>query len=102
MPENTDHPTQKPEKLIAKLILASSPENGLVLDPFLGSGTTAAVASKLNRRFCGIERNPDYCCWALKRLELAKENPRIQGYADGIFWERNSEPDRKRSRSSRK
>ena len=102
MPENTDHPTQKPEKLIAKLILASCPENGLVLDPFLGSGTTTAVASKLNRRFCGIERNPEYCCWALKRLELARENSRIQGYTDGIFWERNSEPDRKRPRSPRK
>lgn len=102
MPENTDHPTQKPEKLIAKLILASCPENGLVLDPFLGSGTTTAVALKLNRRFCGIERNPEYCCWALKRLELARENSRIQGYTDGIFWERNSEPDRKRPRSPRK
>ena len=44
MPENTDHPTQKPEKLIAKLILASCPKNGIVLDPFLGSGTTSVVA----------------------------------------------------------
>lgn len=51
MPENTDHPTQKPEKLLAKLILASSNEGDLVFDPFLGSGTTAVVAKKLNRRF---------------------------------------------------
>ena len=90
MPENTDHPTQKPEKLIAKLILASSPENGFVFDPFLGSGTTAVTAKKLGRRFCGIECNPEYCCWALERLVRAEKDARIQGYEDGVFWERNS------------
>lgn len=90
MPENTDHPTQKPEKLIAKLILASSRPGDFVFDPFLGSGTTAVVASKLSRRFCGIELNNDYCCWALKRLKLAETDPDIQGYAEGVFWERNS------------
>jgi len=95
MPENTDHPTQKPEKLIAKLILASTRPGDFVFDPFLGSGTTAVVASKLNRRFCGIELNRDYCCWAVKRLKLARENNSIQGYAEGVFWERNSLNDRK-------
>ncbi len=90
MPENTNHPTQKPEKLIAKLILASSKRGDFVLDPFLGSGTTAVVAKKLGRRFCGIELNREYCCWALKRLELAGGDLTIQGYADGVFWERNS------------
>lgn len=90
MPENTDHPTQKPEKLIAKLVLASSNENDFIFDPFLGSGTTAVVAQKLNRRFCGVELNQEYCCWALKRLLLAANNPVIQGYNDGVFWERNS------------
>ena len=90
MYENTDHPTQKPEKLIAKLILASSREGDMVFDPFLGSGTTAVVAKKLNRRYCGIELNPDYCLLAAKRLLLADTYPAIQGYADGIFWERNS------------
>ena len=90
MPENTDHPTQKPEKLIAKLILASCPPGGLVIDPFLGSGTTAVVAKKLDRHFCGIELNPEYACWALKRLEKAAADPRIQGYEDGVFWERNA------------
>lgn len=90
MPENTDHPTQKPEKLLAKLILASSPENGFVFDPFLGSGTTAVTAKKLGRRFCGIECNPEYCCWALERLDRADTDPRIQGYDSGVFWERNS------------
>lgn len=90
MSENTDHPTQKPEKLIAKLILASSNPGDFVLDPFLGSGTTAVVAQKLGRHFCGIELNVEYCCWALKRLVLAREDPSIQGYSDGVFWERNS------------
>ena len=90
MPENTDHPTQKPEKLIAKLILASCPENGIVLDPFLGSGTTSVVAKKLGRQYIGIEINEEYCCWAEKRLLLAEEEKSIQGYSGGVFWERNT------------
>lgn len=90
MPENTDHPTQKPEKLIAKLILASSNEGDIVFDPFLGSGTTSVAAKKLGRRYCGVELNEDYCCLAEKRLQLADAKPEIQGYADGVFWERNS------------
>ncbi len=90
MPENTDHPTQKPEKLIAKLVLASTNRNDFVFDPFLGSGTTAVVSRKLDRRFSGIERNKEYCCWALKRLMQAEIDESIQGYADGTFWERNS------------
>ena len=90
MPENTDHPTQKPEKLIAKLILASSKERDFIFDPFLGSGTTAVVAKKLNRRFCGVEMNLEYCCWAEKRLMLTNSDPSIQGYTDEVFWERNS------------
>ena len=92
MPENTDHPTQKPEKLYAKLILASCPENGLVLDPFLGSGTAAVTAKKLGRRYCGIELCKEYCLYSAKRLLLAEENKTIQGYSDGVFWERNSAP----------
>ncbi len=95
MPENTDHPTQKPEKLIAKLILASSHPSDLVFDPFLGSGTTAVVARKLGRHFCGIELNREYCCWAIKRLEKAKIDTSIQGYVNGVFWERNSLNDQK-------
>ncbi len=90
MPENTDHPTQKPEKLIAKLVLASSRAGDFVFDPFLGSGATAAVAEKLGRNFCGIEISEEYCCWALKRLERAASAPEIQGYAGGVFWERNT------------
>jgi len=90
MPENTDHPTQKPEKLIAKLILASCPENGIVLDPFLGSGTTSVAAKKLGRNYVGIEINEEYCCWVEKRLELADTDKNIQGYSGGVFWERNT------------
>ncbi|HUG82149.1 MAG TPA: site-specific DNA-methyltransferase [Bryobacterales bacterium] len=95
MPENTDHPTQKPEKLIAKLVLASSNPQDIILDPFLGSGTTAVVAKKLKRHYCGIELNREFCCWALKRLQRADSDTSIQGYADGIFWERNSLNDQK-------
>jgi site-specific DNA-methyltransferase (adenine-specific) len=90
MPENTDHPTQKPEKLLAKLILASSRPGDLVLDPFLGSGTTAVAAKKLGRNYIGIEKNEGYCLWAAKRLLAAEKDNRIQGYSDGVFWERHT------------
>lgn len=90
MPENTRHPTQKPEKLLAKIILASTRENDSILDPFAGSGTTAVVAKKLNRAFVGIERDENYCLLAEKRLELAETDQTIQGFSDGIFWERNA------------
>ncbi len=91
MPENTEHPTQKPEKLLAKIILASTNENDLILDPFAGSGTTLVTAKKLNRAFCGIERDEKYCLLAQKRLDLAEKDKTIQGFADGIFYERNSQ-----------
>lgn len=97
MPENTDHPTQKPEKLIAKLILASSNPGDLVLDPFLGSGTTSVVAKKLGRHFVGIEKEELYCCLAEKRLAMAVKDSSIQGYHDGVFWERNTLSEQKKS-----
>jgi site-specific DNA-methyltransferase (adenine-specific) len=90
MPENTDHPTQKPEKLLAKIILGSTNVGDQVLDPFAGSGTSAVVAKKLNRHFVAIESDEEYCLLAQKRLELAEEDVTIQGFADGVFWERNS------------
>ncbi len=90
MPENTAHPTQKPEKLLAKLILASSNTGNVVFDPFLGSGSTSVTAKKLKRHFCGIEQNEMYCIWAEKRLEMADYDSTIQGYTDGVFWERNT------------
>lgn len=90
MPENTAHPTQKPEKLLAKLILASSNKGDVILDPFSGSGSTSVTAKKLGRHYIGIEQDPTYCVWTEKRLEMAKSDPAIQGYTDGVFWERNT------------
>lgn len=90
MPENTDHPTQKPEKLLAKIILASTNEDDFVFDPFLGSGTTAVTAKKLNRKFCGVEIDETFAALASKRLEFAEKDKSIQGYHDGVFWERNT------------
>lgn len=58
--------------------------------PFLGSGTTSVVAKKLNRKYCGIEVDRKYCLLAEKRLESAGYDKSIQGYSNGIFWERNS------------
>lgn len=90
MPENTDHPTQKPEKLLAKLILASSNEGDIVFDPFCGSGSTLVTAKKLNRKYCGIELDKHYCQLTSKRLILADMNKNIQGYENKIFKEKNS------------
>jgi site-specific DNA-methyltransferase (adenine-specific) len=90
MPENTDHPTQKSEKLIAKLILASTNSGDFVLDPFLGSGTTSVVAKKLGRKYLGIELDDEYSLLAEKRLEIAELEPEIQGFSNGVFWERNT------------
>jgi site-specific DNA-methyltransferase (adenine-specific) len=92
MPENTDHPTQKPEKLLAKMLLASTNAGDLVLDPFAGVGTTAVVAKKLDRDFVAIESDENYCLLAQKRLEMADTDRSIQGFKDGVFWERNSMP----------
>ena len=99
MPENTDHPTQKPEKLIAKLVLASSRPGDIVLDPFVGSGTTCVVAKKLGRHYLGIEIDEEYCLWAAKRLTRADKDLEIQGYNGGFFWERNTLNPQKKSTS---
>ncbi|MEP7233765.1 MAG: DNA methyltransferase [Ignavibacteriota bacterium] len=74
MPENTEHPTQKPEALIERLIKASSNKGDLVLDLFSGSGTTSVVAQRLGRRYIGIEMNEDYLRLGLKRLKMQKKN----------------------------
>ena len=102
MPENTPHPTQKPEKLLAKIILASSNPEEVVLDPFLGSGTTSVVAKKLGRHYVGIEIEEEYCCLAEKRLARAAEDASIQGYADGVFWERNTLAQQQKFQKKRK
>ncbi len=97
MPENTAHPTQKSEKLMAKIILASSCEGDIILDPFLGSGTTSVVAKKLKRHYVGIEIEKRYCVWAEQRLSLAESDASIQGYENGVFWARNSLPEQKKA-----
>ena len=90
MPENTDHPTQKSEKLIAKLILASSNPGDMIFDPFLGSGTSSVVAKKLGRQFFGIEIEEVYALLTEKRLSLVDADKMIQGYDNQVFWERNT------------
>ena len=90
MSENTAHPAQKPEKLMARLILASTNKGDLVFDPFAGSGTSCVTAKKLGRHYMGIEKDERYCIWAQQRLEMADTDHRIQGYEEGVFWERNA------------
>ncbi len=69
MGESTPHPTQKPEELVRKFILASSNENDLILDPFSGSGTTLVVAEQLNRKWIGCDIEPAYNEWTIQRIE---------------------------------
>jgi site-specific DNA-methyltransferase (adenine-specific) len=69
MGEKTPHPTQKPEELVRKFVLASSNEGDLVVDPFSGSGTTAVVAEQLKRRWMACDLDPQYNRWAIERLE---------------------------------
>jgi len=90
MSENTDHPTQKSEKLLAKLILASTNPGDVVFDPFLGSGTASVVARKLGRRYVGIEVVEEFALLAEKRIAMSSQDRAIQGYADQIFRERNT------------
>ncbi|HAP35587.1 MAG TPA: site-specific DNA-methyltransferase [Bacteroidetes bacterium] len=90
MSENTEHPTQKPEKLLAKIILASTKKDDVVFDPFLGSGTTSVVAKKLGREYLGIEIDEKFASISEKRLAMADDDTTIQGFVDGVFWERNS------------
>lgn len=73
MHEKTSHATQKPEELLRKIILASSNEGDVILDPFLGSGTTAVCAEQLNRKWLGCDITAEYLTWAVERLELVEE-----------------------------
>jgi modification methylase len=69
------HPTQKPEALLARVILSSSRPNDLVVDPFCGTGTTGAVAKRLGRRFFGVEREAEYAAAAQKRIAEVEPLP---------------------------
>ena len=71
MNEKTPHPTQKPEELIRKFVLASSQRGDRILDPFLGSGTTAVVAEQLGRNWLGCDQHAEYLTWAIDRIESA-------------------------------
>ncbi|MBX2891474.1 MAG: site-specific DNA-methyltransferase [Saprospiraceae bacterium] len=75
MNEKTPHPTQKPEELLRKIILASSSPGHIVLDPFLGSGTTAVCAEQLGRRWLGCDLSLEYLDWAVRRLEIVQNRP---------------------------
>jgi len=72
MHEKTAHPTQKPEELLRKIILASSNVGDLVVDPFLGSGTTAVCAEQLRRKWKGCDISAEYCGFAVERIELVE------------------------------
>lgn len=72
MGEKTPHPTQKPEELIRKFVLASSREGDLVIDPFSGSGTTAVVAEQLNRRWMACDLDHQYNKWAIERIRCVR------------------------------
>jgi len=99
-PEREDHPTQKPEGLIERIVLASSDQGDLVLDPFFGSGTTLRVCQVLNRRCIGIELNPEYVQLARERLQKPFEgfdsmDPRISRVPRDLPRESNVEATQK-------
>ena len=73
MHEKTPHPTQKPEELLRKLILSSSNVGDLIVDPFMGSGTTAVCSEQLKRKWMGCDTSQEYLGWAIDRLELVEE-----------------------------
>ena len=75
MHEKTPHPTQKPEELLRKILLASSDPGDMVIDPFLGSGTTAVVAEQLKRKWKGCDISTEYAGWAAERIELVEDWP---------------------------
>lgn len=88
MGETTPHPTQKPEELLRKFVLASSQEGDLIIDPFSGSGTTVVVAEQLNRRWMGCDLNIEYNNWAINRLENVRRMTKEEWIA---FDRKNSE-----------
>lgn len=75
MEEKTPHPTQKPEELLRKLVLAASDDGQMVIDPFSGSGTTLVVAEQLGRKWMGCDTNAEYNAWAVKRIANARKKP---------------------------
>lgn len=72
--ERTGHPAQYPEQLVERIILTGTNEGDIVLDPFMGSGTTAVVAKKLGRHYLGFEIEEEYCKMAKDRLNKLEES----------------------------
>ena len=75
--KKTEHPTEKPEALIERLVLVNTNEGEIILDPFCGSSTLAAVCEKLNRRWIGIEFKKEYCKMAKERIEREIEQLKL-------------------------
>jgi site-specific DNA-methyltransferase (adenine-specific) len=94
MHEKTQHPTQKPEELIRKFILASSKRQDIVIDPFLGSGTTAVTAEQLGRKWLGCDINCEYLDLAVQRIKNAKQ----MSDEEWFWFDRKNEERRKRIR----
>lgn len=91
MNEKTPHPTQKPEELVRKFVLASSDPGDVVIDPFLGSGTSVVVAEQLRRKWSGCDISTTYCEWAVERIK--KVGPRT--IEEWIEFDRKNEQRRK-------
>jgi len=81
-PERENHPTQKPLEIIERIVKASCPEQGVVLDPFMGSGTTAVACIKLNRNYIGFEINRDYCKMIKERIKKTTSNTSLFGMVE--------------------
>ena len=81
-PEREDHPTQKPLEIVERMVKASCPPGGVVLDPFMGTGTTAVAAKRCGRNFVGFELNPDYCAAIDKRLAGLDRQPGLNAPLD--------------------
>ncbi|MBE9012639.1 site-specific DNA-methyltransferase [Pseudanabaenaceae cyanobacterium LEGE 13415] len=96
MNEKTPHPTQKPEELIRKFVLASSQRGDRILDPFIGSGTTAVVAEQLGRKWLGCDRHSEYLTWAIQRIESAE----LRSDEEWFWHDRDRESRRSKNRET--
>ena len=76
-PRDRDHPNEKPIEVVEQLVVTHSNASDLILDPFMGSGTTGVACARLGRRFIGIEIEPRYFDIACRRIEEAYRQPRL-------------------------
>ncbi len=90
-PERENHPTQKPLEIIERIIKESCPKQGVVLDPFMGSGSTAAACVKLKRNYIGFEINPNYCKNAEARIKkMTRNGPLFASFEGSNLYNKNS------------